>query len=264
MNHPLRVTTPQPQKYARVGGVLYLIIIVLAIFGELFVRGSLIVWGDPTATADKITSSELLWRVGIACDLFYLVCAVAMALVFYVLLRPVHHDLAVLALLFDVVSITLEAASRLPLLTSLYSTGTQDYLNAFDPEQLDLLAYFAIRSHGHGFDFGLVFFGCVCIVWGHLIFRSGYLPRAFGVLFQIAGVCYLLSSFSLIVVPRFGAAVFPWIFLPAIPAEWGLCGWLLVKGVDVEKWDERTRLGEPAHPSSIHSSSSTPNPSATR
>jgi hypothetical protein len=228
-----------PQTYARVAGVLYLIIIVLAIFGEVFVRGSLIVSGDPTATAEKITSSELLWRVHIATDVFYLVCAVAMTLVFYVLLRPVHSDLALLATSFNLVAITLEAACRLPLLTTLHPLGTSEYLSSFNREQLNLLAYFDIRSHGKGFDIALVFFGCVCLVWGHLLFRSGYLPRVFGVLYQIVGVCYLVYSFGEIVLPRL--ALYPWIFLPAVPAEWGLCLWLLVKGVNVAKWEERTQ-----------------------
>jgi len=40
-----------PQKYARIGGLLYLFIIVAAGFGELFVRGRLIQWGDAAATA---------------------------------------------------------------------------------------------------------------------------------------------------------------------------------------------------------------------
>lgn len=229
-----------PQTYARVAGVLYLIIIVLAPFGEMFVRGSLIVRGDPAATAEKIRSSELLWRVHIASDVFYLVCAVAMALVFYVLLRPVHRDLALLATFFNLVSITLEAASRLPLLTTLYPLGTSEYLSSLNREQLNLLAYFAIRSHGQGFDMALVFFGFVPLVWGHLIFQSGYLPRVLGVLLQIAGVCYVANGFTVIVAPRLAAHLSPWIYLPAV-AELGLCLWLLVKGVNVAKWEERTQ-----------------------
>jgi hypothetical protein len=78
-----------PQIYARIGGVLYLIIIVIGIFGEVFVRNRLIVSGDATATAERIKASEFLWRVGIAGELLLLICAVPLALIFYVLLRPV-------------------------------------------------------------------------------------------------------------------------------------------------------------------------------
>ena len=49
-----------PQRYARIGGGLYLIIIVIGLFGEAFVRDRLIVAGDAAATAANITSRESL------------------------------------------------------------------------------------------------------------------------------------------------------------------------------------------------------------
>jgi hypothetical protein len=70
-NHPVETS---PQVYARIGGVLYLIIIVIAIFGEMFVRDKLIVSGDATATANNIMASQLLWRISIAGELIMLVC----------------------------------------------------------------------------------------------------------------------------------------------------------------------------------------------
>ena len=66
---------PSPQTYARIGGVLYLIIIVVGLFGEAFVRNRLIVPGDAAATADNIRSMESLWRFHIAAELFLLICA---------------------------------------------------------------------------------------------------------------------------------------------------------------------------------------------
>src|SRR4051812_10087311 len=90
-----------PQFYARVGGALYLVIIACGIFGELFVRSRLIVPGNGAATASNIIAHELLWRMGIACDLLMHLCDVPLMLVFYVLLRPVNRNLALLALLFN-------------------------------------------------------------------------------------------------------------------------------------------------------------------
>lgn len=66
------------QHIARTGGFLYLIIIVIGVFGEALIRNSLVVAGDPSATALRILESEFLWRVGIASQLFLLVCAVAL------------------------------------------------------------------------------------------------------------------------------------------------------------------------------------------
>ncbi|HZF10651.1 MAG TPA: DUF4386 domain-containing protein [Thermoanaerobaculia bacterium] len=229
-------TEASPQVYARIGGWLYLIIIVAGLFGEAFVRDKLIVSGDAMATARNLRSSELLWRLGIAGNLVHLSCAVALALVFYVLLRPVSKNLALLATFFGLVSITLEAASKLVLIAALFPLGKAEYLKVFQPEQLAALAYLSIKSHGFGFGVSLIFFGWACLVLGYLIFRSGYLPRVIGVLMQIAGVCYLVNSFALILAPKVADLLFPAVLVPAFIGEASFCVWLIVKGVNVEKW----------------------------
>jgi hypothetical protein len=225
-----------PQVYARIGGVLYLIIIVAGLFGEAFVRDKLVVSGNPTATAENIRSSELLWRVGIAGNIFHLSCAVALALVFYVLFGPVNRDLALLAAFFNLVSIALEAGSKLYLLAALFPLGKADYLKAFAPEQLHALAYLSIKSHEYGFGVSLIFFGFFCLVLGYLIFRSGFLPKVLGVLMQIAGVSYLTNCFALILAPNLANRIFPAILVPAFIGEASLCLWLITKGVNVAKW----------------------------
>ena len=45
-----------PQVYARTGGALYLVIIALGIFGQVFVRDRIIVSADPAATAANLTT----------------------------------------------------------------------------------------------------------------------------------------------------------------------------------------------------------------
>ncbi|HEV2063969.1 MAG TPA: DUF4386 domain-containing protein, partial [Thermoanaerobaculia bacterium] len=216
-----------PQVYARTGGVLYLIIIIIGLCGEVFVRGSLVVSGDPAATAEKIRSSEFLWRVGIAGELVLLLCAAALTLIFFVLLRPVSKELAWLAVFFNLVSIAIEADSALHLVATLFPLGNANYLKALDPNQLHAMSYFSIRSHETGFGVALIFFGCVCLVDGYLIFRSGYLPRLIGVLMQLAGLCYLTNSFALILSPSLAHRLFPAILLPAFVGEASLCLWLL-------------------------------------
>jgi len=234
-----RTVETSPQLYARIGGVLYLIIIVLGIFGEAFVRDRLIVAGDAAATAANLRSLESLWRLGIATELFLLICAIALALIFYVLLRPVSKELAMLAVFFNLISIAVEAVAALDLVAALFPLGNAGYLKAFPPEQLYAMASLAIKSHSYGFGVALIFFGCVCLVLGYLIFRSGYLPRAIGVLMQIAGLSYLTNSFVLLLAPTFANRIFPAILVPAFVGEASLCLWLIVKGVNVEKWNRR-------------------------
>jgi hypothetical protein len=233
-----------PQAYARVGGVLYLIIIVAGILGELFVRGRTVVSGDAAATANNIMAFPLLWRIGIAGDLIMHVCDVPLMMVFYVLLRPVHRNLALLAVLFNLIQTAVLVANKLTLLVPLFLLGNADYLKAFEPRQLQTLTYLFIRLHGYGFGVGLIFFGFTCLVLGYLIFRSGYLPKVLGVLMQIAGLCYLTNSFTLLLAPAIANRMFPAILLPAFVAELSLCLWLLTKGVNVETWP-RGAVGAP-------------------
>ena len=49
-----------PQRWLRLGGALYLAIILLGLFGELLVRGSLVVPGNAQATFEAIRQSPLL------------------------------------------------------------------------------------------------------------------------------------------------------------------------------------------------------------
>jgi hypothetical protein len=229
-------TETSPSVYARIGGILYLIIIVAGASGELFVRGSLVVSGNAAATANNILGSRYLWRAGVAGDLLMHVCDVGLMLVFYVLLRPVNRNLAMLAILFNLVQTGVLVANKLNLVLPLFLLADAPYLKAFTPEQIQALSYVAIRTHDYGFAFGLIFFGIECVVIGYLIVRSRYLPKALGIMMQIAGVCYVINSFAVVLYPPIGSKLFPFILLPPFVAELSLALWLLVKGVNVSKW----------------------------
>lgn len=228
-----------PQAYARTGGVLYLIIIVAGILGELFVRNKLIASGDAAATAHNIMASPQLWRMGIAGDLIMHVCDIPLMFIFFVLLRPVNKNLALLNLLFNLIQTAVLVANKLNLLLPLFLLGNADYLKAFDPAQLQTLSSLFIKTHAYGFGLGLIFFGFVCLVEGYLIFKSGYLPKILGLMMQIAGLCYLINSFALIVAPTFAGKLFPAILFPCFIAELSLCLWMLVKGVNVAEWNKQ-------------------------
>ncbi len=225
-----------PRMLARIGGMLYLVIIVGGLLGETLIRTRLIVPDDAAATAANIRAEETLWRFGIGAEFLMLACTVALALIFFVLLRPVSRDLALLAVLFNLVSVAVEATNELRLVGALVPLDDPEYLSAFGPEQLDAVSSLSVELYGYGFGAGLIFFGCECLVLGYLIFRSDYLPKALGVLMAIAGACYLTNSFALLVAPTVADRLFPTILLPAFVGEASLCLWLLVRGVNGEKW----------------------------
>jgi Domain of unknown function (DUF4386) len=239
MQMTARTDEISPQRYARIAGVLYLLIIATGIFGEIFVRGQLIVAGDPSATAQQIMAAPLLWLLGIASDIIMQLCDIPVMLVFYLLLRPVHKNLALAAMLFNLIQTAVLVVNKLTLVVPLFLLEPTAYLQAFDLAQRHLLAYLLLKTHNYGFGIGLIFFGFTCLVNGYLIFRSGYLPRIFGILLQLAGLSYLVNSFALLLAPPVLALISPAILLLPFVGELSFALWLLLKGVNVERWQQR-------------------------
>ena len=225
-----------PQRYVRIAGVFYLAIIALGLFGEVFVRGALVVSGDAAATAQRIADSPLLWRLGIAGDLLMHVFDLPVIVVLYLLLRPVSEPLALFTTLINVVQTAVLALNKLNLVLPLLLLSGGSTLKTFTPEQLQSLAYLAIKAHSFGFGVGLIFFGVASVVRGYLIYASGFLPKALGVLLFIAGLSYLLNSFALLLAPTLASALFPYVLIPAFVGELLLALWMIFKGVDLAQW----------------------------
>ncbi|MBC6699355.1 DUF4386 domain-containing protein [Hymenobacter sp. BT190] len=233
-------TETSPWRYARLGGALYLIIILCGAFAEGFVMDKLVVSGDAVATAHNILAAPSLWRLGVASNVLLVMCAVPLLWIEYQLLKPVSKSLAQLSLLFNGVSLAVEAVSKVFLLLVmpiLASTATLPDGSGLG--ELPLLATLALKSHNIAFNVALLFFGCTCLVNGYLIFRSGYFPRFLGVLLQIAGGGYLVACTAALFAPALAAVLLPAILLLPLVGELALCLWLLLKGVNRPQWQVR-------------------------
>lgn len=256
-------TMISPQRYARLGGLLYLVIIIAGVVGELMIRGTMVVGGDAAATAARIAASPQLWRTGIAGDLLMHVCDVFVMWAIYMLMRPVSRPLALLTLLLNLIQTAALVANKMILLVPLFLLGDPLYAAAFDTAQLQAWSRLAIDIHGHGFAVGLVFFGCVLLVEGYLVRKSGFLPPLIGGLLQIAGVCYLVNSVALLLAPGIASVLFPAILVPCFIAELSFALWLLIKGVDVAAWRQRAAVSQ-AHdagsPMPVAGAAATPTP----
>jgi hypothetical protein len=233
------MTETSPRFKARIAGVLYLIIIIAAPFAEVFVRGRLVVYGDAAATATNILAHEQLYRLAGAADLITFTCDAAVALIFYELLKPVSRSLSLFAAFFRLLYVAIVGVNTLNHFAPLVLLGGARFLSAFKTDQLQALALVSLSLHGTGYNIGLVFFGFHCLLIGYLISRSAFLPRILGVLMAIAGLCYLTNSFANLQSPPLQDYLYPYILLPSGVAELSLCLWLLVKGVNAQRWKEQ-------------------------
>lgn len=227
-----------PQVYARAGGLLYLVIFIMAAI-SMGLQSKMIVSGDAAATAAHIMASQAQWRLSVGAELIMFGCDIPLAVIFFALLRPVSESLALLSALLRFAEAVIGSVIVVLHYAPVMLLGGAAYLNALEPQQLQASALLSIKLYNYGFGIALIPFGLHCIVLGYLIFRSTYLPKTFGVLMALAGVCYTINSFALFVAPGLANTTFVAMLVTGFPAELGLCLWLIVMGVNVPKWNER-------------------------
>jgi hypothetical protein len=80
-----------------------------------------------------------------------------------------------------------------------------------------------------------VFFGLWCILAGYLIFRSTFLPRVLGVLFTISGFGWMTYLYP----PLANHVFIPYIAAASALGEIPLEFWLIVMGVNAQRWNEQ-------------------------
>jgi hypothetical protein len=225
-----------PRILARVGGALYLVIIALGLFAEVFVRGRLIVGGDAAATAARIVESEALWRSGIVAEYVAGFATLGLALVYFLLFEPVSRPLNLLATFFRLVAIAVQTVAVLFLVVAPLPLGSSSAWAAVGLEVRQATARLAIQAHTYGYSVALLFFGVGFLISGHLVARSGFLPRFLGVLLRIAGLCYMASSLALLGAPALLRFIDPYWMLGPFVGELSMSLWLLIRGVDEARW----------------------------
>lgn len=231
-----------PSNEARLGGLLYLVVIVSAFFAEGYVRSSLIVSDNPVATAHNLLASERLYRLGGVADLINLVCDVGVAIILYDLLKPVHPPIALAAAAFRIVFDVGLAAATIFHFAPLYLLNGHMYAAALPAPQVQALAFEMIQIHNLGYNVFLTFFAVHLLLVGALILRSSYFPKWLGALLVLTGVCYLTNTFLHLVFPEVRTSFY--LLLPGLVSEFALAGWLLFRGVNSATWPENRATAE--------------------
>ncbi len=157
-------------------------------------------------------------------------------MIFYVLLKPVQRYVSLLAAFFGLVGIATFAAAELFYFAPTLLLGSGGYLKSFSPDQLNALALLSFRLFGLGGAIFTVFYGMSWVLRGYLIYQSGYLPRFLGMLMALAGLAFIASNFAVVLAPGIRSG---WLLVLMIPGLLALTVWLLVKGVDLPKWEKR-------------------------
>ena len=235
-----RVREMSPSAYARIAGILYLVITVAAIFAHMVIPGQLLVPGDAAATAVNITNSESLFRFGlVGLELIVLLSEIVLSVVLYVLLKPVNKTLSLIAAVSRLAMTTIHGLNLLNYYFVLQLLIGADFLTAFSPEQVNALVTLFLDAHSIGFTIGIAFLVPHVLILGYLIVQSGYFPKVLGFLFIAAGIGYLFDAIGLLLVPSYTTT--PGLIAMVIAAaEIAFPIWLLVKGVNMAGWQQKT------------------------
>jgi hypothetical protein len=237
-----RISTLSPRRKARLAGFCYLITIGVGVFDHLVVGGRLIVPGDAAATAHHILASAPLYRLAFALDLIPVYAVVTV--LFYELFKPVNRSLSLLAALSSLLGGAVGSITGVFQLAPLLVLGGAPYLHAFSAEQLQVGALVFLNLHKISFTISLVFFGFYCFLLGWLIMGSTFMPRTVGVLMAVGGLAYMTYSFADVVSPPIAANVGAYPLILGAMGEAALTLWLLVVGLNGQRWKAQTAAAE--------------------
>src|SRR6266853_5867401 len=213
----------------RFAGLLYLLTSIPGAFALIYVPSKLIVDGNAAATANNMSASETLFRLGIAAQLISQAGFIFVALALYDLLKGVNRRHASVMVTLIVVSIPIAFVNELNAIAALVLVRGADFLSVFEKPQRDALAVLFLTLHGHGFGVAEVFWGLWLFPLGLLVYRSRFLPRFLGVWLAIGGFAYVILSLTGILWPQYEDKVFTY-SQPAFFGEVALMLWLVIKG----------------------------------
>jgi hypothetical protein len=226
------------QSYARISGVLGLVSVVAGGFGEAYVPAALVVPHDASATAANIVAREWLLRWGFAAYIVEATCDVSLTLLFYILFRVVHRELALGAVFFRLIGTAGFAMAQVFFFATLPTLENVGPLQAFAPDERQLLAMLLVRISHDAQTVFTAFYGVGTLAFGWLMYRSEFLPRVVGAIVMLAAAGFVAKAFTWVLTPVYSS---PLLLAPAAIAFLLLSCWLVVRGIDAARWQEAWR-----------------------
>ena len=177
-------------------GFVGLIMLGTAPFANFVAFPKVLIPGDIEQTAQNIVTHRGLFLAGTFAYLINYVCDVLIAWALYVLLVPVNRSVSLLAAWFRLMYTATALFGLFKLVDVFHLLNMPDYLTVFGSQQLHAQVKLLLDSFRFEWGVGLVFFDIHLVLVGYLVYRSGYIPRIFGILLAIDGLGWLIDNLS--------------------------------------------------------------------
>ena len=229
------------QTISKITGFGYLVIFVTGFFSNFFVLENMLVPGDGAMTVANILNNDSLYRIGIFSFILMVLVDVLLAWTLYMILLPVNRYISLLSGWLRLVNGVIFGIALYNLIVVLKLLGKNDYITAFNTDQLHAQVMLSFETFNITWLIGLIFFGLHLLVLGYLIYKSDYISKIIGILLFVAGIGYLIDSFANFLLPDY--ANYKDIFLmivivPGIIGELSLTFWLLFKSKKIPELRE--------------------------
>ncbi|HEY3872442.1 MAG TPA: DUF4386 domain-containing protein [Actinocrinis sp.] len=244
------ITNTSPRRLARAAGGLYLTNIVFGAFA-LGLVPAILIGSNLATTAHNIETHEFLYRSGLAAHIVVTLTNVPMAVIFYELFAVVNRRLALLDACFTLVATAVETAGLMNQFTPLLLLNNGPDAGAIPTSQLQALAHLSTDLSPINYSIYTIFYGCDIAIVAYLVYTSTFLPKTIGALLAIDGFVYLANGFTNVLAPGVSAHLAPWTELPPLLGEGSLCVWLLIAGVNVQRWKARAAMTTRALPTPL-------------
>ena len=222
--------------------MLYLAVAVLGGWAHAYVRSTVYVPGDATATAQNVIDHASLVRYGFVADLVQATLMVFVVLALYQLLQHVNRDVARAMVIFVVVSVAITCLNLVTQFGAVLVATEPTYATVFGPGGGDALVLLLLDLQHHGYLIAQIFFGLWLFPLGLLAYRSGMFPKPIGIALMVGSAAYVIDVPLQFLAPGIAEVVSPVVVVPiVIVAEVSMLAYLLIQGVRESASD----LGQP-------------------
>ena len=227
------MSNKQLRKSTRIAGLAYILIILLGVFKVNFIELSVIKSGNYAPT-NNIIADELLFRIGIASEIVMYLLVIALSLALYFILKQIDKNLALSALLLRFGEAII--GSMVTILSGLIPLLILNIEPVFGQEQIRALIELFLNLRIAGLNIVLIFIGSGGTIFCYLFYRSWFVPRLLAAWGIFTYVSMFILGFVNILLPERPNMIEIVLFSLGGLFEVILGFWLLIKGVNIEKW----------------------------